>query len=95
MVMTVPSVPSAAEKSMSAPFPSVLFSVRMASSPLVSNSPPLASLRIASVKVRVMLRPALPTRAPSAGLKVGAAGAVVSTLKVALAAAPRLPWASK
>ena len=81
---------------MAAPFSSVVFSVRMASRSLVSSSPPLASLRIASVKVRVMLPARVGQhRAPSAGLKVGAAGAVVSTLKVALAAAPRLPWASK
>ena len=41
-----------------------------------------------------MFLPASVTVAPSAGLNVGAAGPVVSTVNVALAAVPWLPAAS-
>ena len=67
------------------------FSVRMPARSALASSVPSASLRSASSKVMVMSVAALETAAPLAGLKVGAAGAVRSTVKVALCATPWLP----
>ena len=56
------------------------------------NAAPSASRRSASLKVMVMSVPALETASPFSGLKVGAAGAVVSQRAVAATAwaGPRL-----
>ena len=66
----------------------------MASRSPFSSAVPAASLRTASEKVTVTLPDASVSVAPDAGLNV-AVGAVVSTVNVALAAAPWLPSASK
>ena len=79
---------------MSAPFSSLpVFSVRIPLISLAEKSAPLASLWIASAKVSVTFRVASFTCSPSAGLNTGAA-TLVSTVKVAFAAAPWLPAAS-
>ena len=84
-----------AAKGMPVPSPSSSASVRMLARSAFSSAVPVASLRSASAKVRVMSVEASLTAAPFAGRKVGAAGAVTSTVKVASAANPRLPAVSK
>ena len=84
-----------AAKPMALPFSSPTFSVRMAARSSLLSAVPLASLRSASSKEIVMSVEASETVASWAGLKVGAAGAVVSTVKVAVRRAPLLPAASQ
>ena len=84
-----------AAKPMAAPVSSPTFSVRMAARSALASAVPLASLRSASAKVIVMSVEASETVASSAGLNSGAAGAVVSTVKVAVRRDPLLPAASK
>ena len=93
MTFLAPSMVAA--KLMSPPFWSSSFSVRMlARSALLSASAELF-LVSASAKVSVMSVAASVTVAAFAGLKPGAAGAVTSTVKVAVCAVPRLPKASQ
>ena len=69
---------------MAVPLLFVTFSVRIALSCASEvNAAPLASRRSASSKVMVMLVEASETASPWAGLKVGAAGGVVSQRAVA------------
>ena len=78
---------------MGVPLLFVVFSVRIAlRCASVVNAAPSASRRSASSKVMVMSVAALETAAPFSGLKVGAAGAVVSQRAVAATAwgGPRL-----
>ena len=93
MVISVFAVSIVAVKPMSPPSASVLFSVRIAARSPFSSAVPAASLRTASEKVSVMFPVASVSVAPAAGLNV-TVGAVVSTVNVALAAAPWLPSAS-
>ena len=81
-----------AAKPMALPVLSFTFSVRMLARSSFPSAVPLASLRSASSKVIVMSVAALETAAPFSGLKVGAAGAVVSQRAVAATAwaGPRL-----
>ena len=93
MVTTCFAASIVAAKPMSAPLALPVFSVRIPLISLAEKSPLLASLWIASAKVSVMFRPVSFTCSPAAGLNTGAA-TLVSTVKVALAAAPWLPAAS-
>ncbi len=70
----------------------VCVSVRMPDRSEFAKSAPLPSFLIASPKLSVMFPPAFVTVAPFAGRNVGD-GAVASTVKVALAAAPWMPVA--
>ena len=93
--MTFLAVSMVAAKSMPAPVSSPTFSVRMAARSSFPSAVPLASLRSASAKVIVMSVEASETVAALAGLNPGAAGAVTSTVKVALRRDPLLPAASQ
>ena len=93
--MTFLAVSMVGVKSMAAPVSSPTFSVRMAARSLLVSAVPLASLRSASAKVMVMSVEASETVAALAGLNSGAAGAVVSTVKVAVRRDPLLPAASQ
>ena len=93
--MTFLAVSMVAEKSMAAPLSSPTFSVRMLARSSFPSAVPLASLRSASAKVIVMLVEASETVASWAGLNRGVAGAVVSTVKVAVRRDPLLPAASQ
>ena len=90
--MTFLAASMEAAKPMALPVLSFTFSVRMLARSSFSSAVPLASLRSASLKVMVMSVAALETAAPFSGLKVGAAGAVVSQRAVAATAwgGPRL-----
>ena len=92
--MTFFAASMVAPKAMSVPLASVVFRVRIAARSVLASSAPAASFLSASAKVSVMSVPG-PAVSPSAGANVGAAGPVASTVKVALAAAPWLPCASK
>ena len=93
--MTFLAVSMVAEKLMVSPAWSSSARVRMLARSASSSAVPLASLLSASSKVMVMSVVASVTVAPLAGLKVGAAGAVRSTVKVALRRDPWLPAASQ
>ena len=73
IVMTFFAASMVAAKPMGVPLAFVDFSVRMAERSALASAVPLASLRSASAKVRVMSVPAFPTVAPFAGLNAGAA----------------------
>ena len=71
-----------------------VFRVRMPDRSVLAKSVPSPSFFTASANVSVMLADASVTVAWCAGANFGAAGPVVSTVKVALAVEPWLPTAS-
>ncbi len=94
-VTTFFAVSMLALKGIAVPFSSSSASVRMFLRAVAVKSVAEASDLIASANVSVMFVPALVVVSPSSGSNVGASGAVVPTVKVALVAVPWLPCASQ